>query len=91
MITINCSFDLFIISARKIYELGLLKNVLIGSIIININQFLIDNNWSKFIEHINKNNMPVKSIQIACNMAKMDIMMCNIVEGIFDREIGFYY
>ena len=43
------------------------------------------------MEHINKNNMPVKSIQIACNMAKMDIMMCNIVEGIFDREIGFYY
>jgi len=43
------------------------------------------------MEHINKNNMPVKSIQIACNMAKMDIMMSNIVEGIFEREIGFYY
>jgi len=24
-------------------------------------------------------------------MAKMDIMMSNIVEGIFEREIGFYY
>ena len=68
---VNANNDLAILSAKKAYELGLIKPVLIGNSSI-IKDLLIDNDCPEFQKLIVESDSEVKSAQIASNMAKND-------------------
>ena len=68
---VNANNDLAILSAKKAYELGLIKPVLIGNSSI-IKDLLIDNNCHEFQKLIVESDSEVKSAQIASNMGKND-------------------
>ena len=82
---VNANNDLAILSAKKAYELGLIKPVLIGNSGI-IKDLLIDNDCPEFQKLIVESDSEVKSAQIASNMAKNDEVSL-IIKGHMHSDI----
>ena len=82
---VNANNDLAILSAKKAYELGLIKPVLIGNSSI-IKGLLIDNDCPEFQKLIVESDSEVKSAQIASNMAKNDEVSL-IIKGHMHSDI----